>query len=249
MNLMAKVRKHENEDLHEKVISLVSLISHEFFSLVGDDVINQDAGGHWSINKKYQGKFRLDDAGDCFALRVALKEDYSKSNKNEILEVFRSAVISFVAGRNLAIDDINKREFASAMERLIVMSEALGCLKSKNAFIKIKGYFDKERSNKQKAANAKNPEKDKIIEIILNCAKLHSNKYRSFDRLFDAIEFECEKKIGEEIGKAAIAWELGNFTNMVHRMRKRHPDFGAKLKMFLSKIIRYTSQIRKFLSS
>ena len=28
VNLMAKVRKHENEDLHEKVISLVSLISH-----------------------------------------------------------------------------------------------------------------------------------------------------------------------------------------------------------------------------
>ena len=233
MNLMAKVRKHENEDLHEKVISLVSLISHEFSSLVGDDVINQDAGDHWSINKKYLGKFRLDDAGDCFALRVALKEDYSKSNKDEILEVFRGAVISFVTGRNLAFDDIKKEEFSLAMDRLMIMSEALGCLRSQNALIRIKGYFDKERLNKQKAANARNPEKHKILEIILNCAKLHSNKYRSFDRLFEAIEFECEKKIGEEIGKSSITWVPGNFTNAVHRMRKSHSDFEDELKMLL----------------
>lgn len=235
MNLIAKNNTFENENLREKVKSLILSISNDFLSLVGDDVIIQDNYSNWEIQENHIGKYPPNHPSAIFAFRITLKEDYSKSKKDEILEIFRSAVTTFTIGRNLALKDIKNEDFASAMERLIIISEPIGFLKSKKSLFKIKGYFDQERLNKQKAANAKYPHKNRKLELILHCAKQHKNKYRSLSKLLEFIEEECEKNIIEVIGTNGIAWEPGNFSTMVKKMCKSDPFFNDELKSLLLK--------------
>lgn len=235
MKLMEKLKQEYNNDLRTKVYSIIESLSITFLSLVGDKIIRKTHDDDWSIEEQYLAKNAGNDKIDQFLLRIALKEDYSKAKKEDTLEVFKSAVTTFVTCRNIALTDIKNNEYPQAMDMIIIMSEALGCLKAQNALIKIKGYFDKERKNKQNAANAKHPNRDKICNIILECASKRAGTHRSISKLVDDIETECIDLIRTRLGDNAIEWKDENFAKVVERIRRNDPDFDMKFKSFLSK--------------
>lgn len=235
MGLISMIDKKYNEDLRKKVADLAQEISQDFLFLVGHDVIEHDSDHNWIINEKYLGKFIMGDSGDYLSFRFALKENYSKTKRADILEIHKSALITCVTCRNLALDYIKKENFASAMDKLIIFSEAIGFLRSQSALSKIKGYFDQERIKKQNAAKSRYPYKEEIIKIIYSTSKKYENKFKSLDKLIAAIEHECEMEISKNLGETAKNWKDGGFVRMVHNLRRSNSSLNEKLKGLLFK--------------
>lgn len=220
----------ENHDLSQKVISLIERTSFDFIFLVGKDVIRNVDEKEWTFSEKFHSEGGVNDNVERFALVVVIKSDYSNLNKEKIKSVFDSALKSFVVHRNMAVSYIEEKNFASAIEHLVGMSEALGCLKAEKALRAIKSYIDQEHLTKSRSAKTRYPDRKTVNDIIFECAKSKAKDYKNIDDLLEAIEPICRSEIEKKFPGKGVPWKFENFPRVVSNRRGENPGFDEKLK-------------------
>lgn len=248
MNLFKRIAKEENENLKEKIIETIKKAKNELRPYLEIDAITarQEISKNDTTEKEIfeitsnenlvDDYIETADIAEAYALKVNLNStEVSDNLKAYTKQFFSDAIRSAVSSLKGAKNSIKDENYADALEHVIKVNKAIGCLEAAEKLDLIKKLLTTETQKKVDAAHASHLLKPEAKSIVLSLAEKQCGSFRTREELFKLIGYACHSEIKKQFPEKTIRGDAFNFAQILIKHASFDKEFGERIDLLIKK--------------